>query len=117
MVSGEGLERAIVWLLAVAEQAQPVLERLDPQRRTAVIMAIIWILVTCLLLVVCTMLGARWVRRIARHKPRPRRLGDSTAAAIENRNLRASLGGVVPDVDPNETIHTNRKTGDTRIDP
>jgi hypothetical protein len=116
MVSSGSLERLVFGLLAAAQTAQPVLERLDPQRRTAVIMAIIWMVVTCVLLVVCTMLGARWVRRIARQRPRPPRLDDAALSSTENRNLRAALDGLLPNVDPNDTIHTDRKTGDTRID-
>ena len=104
-------------LLGAANASGPVLEQLDPKRRMAVIMTIIAIVVTGLLLMTCTMLGARWVRGIARQKPRPPRLDSTTQAAAENRNLRASLEGILPNVDPDETIHTNRKTGDTKVDP
>jgi hypothetical protein len=110
-------ERLMVELLLAAQPAQPVLERLDPQRRTAVIMAIIWMVVIGLILVTCTMLGGRWVRRIARQRPRTTRLATSSPSAEENTNLRESLDGVLPPVDPNETIHTERHKGETKIDP
>jgi hypothetical protein len=116
MVISGCFERLLFGLLAAAQQAPPVLEQLDPKRQTAVIMAIIWMVVTCLLLVVCTMLGARWVRHIARQRPRPPRLDDAALSSTENRNLRAALDGLLPNVDPNDTIHTDRKTGDTKID-
>ena len=104
-------------LLAATKAPGPVLEQLDPKRRVAVIMTIIAIVVTGLILMTCTMLGARWVRGLARQKPRPPRLDPTAQAAAENRTLRASLEGILPNVDPDETIHTNRKTGDTKVDP
>jgi hypothetical protein len=117
MVNGGVVSRLLVELLAAAQPAEPLLERLDPQRRTAVIMAIIWLVVVGLLLVTCTMLGARWVRRIARHKPRSPRIDPPARAAADNRSLHTSIDGVLPKLDPNETIHIDRKKGDTRIDP
>src|SRR5262245_36255994 len=105
---------AVLW---AAQPSQPVLERLDPRRRTAVIMAIIGMLVIGFLLVTCTMLGARWVRRIARQKPRPSRMAISPPSQEEIENSRASLDGVLPQVDPDETIHSDRPKGETKIDP
>jgi hypothetical protein len=107
----------VVELLWAAQPAEPVLERLDPPKRTFVIMAIIFIAIVGLLLVTCTMLGARWVRGISRQQPRPPRLDNGALAAAENRNLRASLDGMLPNVDPNETIHTDREKGETKVDP
>lgn len=105
------------WALVAQQAVEPVLERLDPQRRIAVIMAIIWIVVIGLILVTCTMLGARWVRRLARHTPRPSRLDSATQAAADNSGLRSALEGMLPPVDPNETIHIDRKRSDTKHDP
>lgn len=110
-------ERVMLELLAAAQATQPVLERLDPQRRTAVVMAIIGLVVIGLILVTCTMLGGRWVRRIARQRPRPTRLATAPLSAEENTSLRESRDGVLPQVDPTETIHTDRHKGQTTIDP
>src|SRR5262245_52014645 len=112
---GEIWYRMIVSLLCAAQPPQPVLERLDPQRRTAVIMAIIWMVVIGLILVTCTMLGGRWVRRIARQRPRPSRLVTSSPSGGENENLRESLDSVLPQVAPDETIHMDREKGETKL--
>jgi hypothetical protein len=114
---GANWERLMVELLLAVQPPQPVLERLDPQRRTAVIMAIILMVVIGLILVTCTMLGGRWVRHVARQKPRPSRLATDSPSADENDNLRESLDGVLPQVNPDETIHTDREKGETKIDP
>ncbi len=42
--------------------AETVLERLDPQRRAAVVLALIGLCLLGVTMVVLTMLGARWVR-------------------------------------------------------
>ncbi len=117
MVASAFHESLVMELLSAAQPAEPVLERLDPPKRTFVIMAIIFIAIIGLLLVTCTMLGARWVRGIARQQPRPPRLENGALAVAENRNLRASLDGLLPNVDPNETIHADREKGETKIDP
>jgi hypothetical protein len=114
---GANWGRMLVDLLMAMQPPQPVLERLDPQRRTAVIMAIILMVVIGLILVTCTMLGGRWVRRVARQKPRPSRLATDSTSPEENYSLRESLDGVLPQVNPDETIHTDREKGETKIDP
>lgn len=117
MVNSSVCERLVVGLLSVAQPADPVLERLDPPRRAFVIMAIIGIAMTGLLLVTCVMLGARWARGIARQRPRPPRLDSDAQSATENRNLRASLEGLLPQIDTADTIHMDRETGETKVDP
>jgi hypothetical protein len=104
-------------LLFAAQRAEPVLERLDPPQRLYVIMAIIFIVVIGLLLVTCTMLGARWVRGIARQQPRTTRLGPDTAADSTNADSRPPLDAAGLQRNPNETIQIDRKKSDTKVDP
>lgn len=52
------------------------LERLDPVTRARVLMALLGLVILCVALVACVMIGGRWVRRLARHSSRlstPRR--------------------------------------------
>ncbi|MEX0642923.1 MAG: hypothetical protein WD468_09500 [Pirellulales bacterium] len=104
-------------LLLAAQPAEPVLERLDPPKRTFAIMAIIFIAIMGLLLVTCTMLGARWVRRVARQKPRPPRMENGAPPAADNRTLHGSPHGMLRKVDSSETIHLDRELGETKVDP
>src|SRR5205085_2031038 len=60
-------------LFAEVQSAAPVLERLDPPRRAAVVMALLALVLVGLLLVLIAMLGGHWVRRLARHRPGKRR--------------------------------------------
>lgn len=103
-------------LWAAVQHADPVLERLDPQRRTAVIMALLVIALSGLALVVCTMLGAIWVRRVARQKPRPTRADFASRSPAESQRLRESLGAVLPPANPDETIHGGKAAGETKVD-
>jgi hypothetical protein len=101
-------------MLLAEDAAKPVLERLDPPRRAAVVMALLGLVLTGLLLVACVMLGGHWVRRMARHRP-----GGGNAnvdSASENRQLRESLKAILPNVKSSETIHTDQTAGDTQID-
>jgi hypothetical protein len=80
------------FLLAAEEAAEPVLERLDPPRRAAVVMALLALTIIGLFLVVFTMVGGHWVRRLARHRPgRSRRPG---ADAPDDSQLRQALESV-----------------------
>ena len=117
MVVSELCERLAVALLLAAQPAEPVLERLEAPKRMFVIMAIIFIAITGLLLVTCTMLGARWVRGIARQKPRTPRVDTGAQPTTESNNLRAVLDGILPQADPGETIHLDREPGETKVDP
>ncbi len=56
-------------LLAVEQTDGPVLERLDPPLRAAVVMALLALTLTGLFLVTFAMIGGRWVRRLARQRP------------------------------------------------
>jgi hypothetical protein len=105
-----------VTVFLAQQAAQPLLERLDPPRRAAVVMALLGLVLTGLLLVTIVMVGAHWVRRQARHKPRAPDIKSSANAAASNRQLRASLGSILPDVKTSDTVQANRSTGDTKAD-
>jgi hypothetical protein len=108
------------WLalrVLAAETTAPVLERLDPPRRAAVVMALLGLVLTGLVLVTCVMLGAHWVRRLAQHKPPG---GSSTNVArntAETARLRESLETIVPDIQSGDTVQINRSTKETKVDP
>jgi hypothetical protein len=103
-------------IVLLAQQAEPVLERLDPPRRAAIIMALLGLVLTGLLLVTIAMLGGHWVRRLARHKPGGRRPTADAEAERKNRQLRESLEAMLPDAPTGETIDMDRAAKDTRID-
>jgi hypothetical protein len=102
-------------VLMAQEPVEPVLERLDPPRRAAVIMALLALVLTGLLLVAFIMLGAKWVRRLARHKPGA---GGPSAldVAMENQRLRESLQSVLPEVRTDDTVHFGRSSKETKTD-
>ena len=93
-------------LLLAQQAAEPVLERLDPPRRAAVIMALLGLVLTGLLLVTIAMVGGHWVRRLARHRPGGERLPNSSQAeaARKNRQLRESLSAILPDVPSGDSV-------------
>jgi hypothetical protein len=102
-------------LLIAQQSAEPVLERLDPPRRAAVVMALLALVLTGLLLVTIAMLGGHWVRRLARHKPGALRASSAAESARQNRALRKSLRSVLPEAPTEETIHIE-STKDTKVD-
>jgi hypothetical protein len=117
MVSYFGCERLVMGLLFVGQPAEPVLERLDPPRRAAVVMTLIVIALTGLLLVTCVMLGANWVRRMARAKPRTTRRENDPQSSHSNRRLRESLHAILPPADSQDTLHGDQQSGETKVDP
>lgn len=114
MVMSASFVQLIPLLLAVEESAEPVLERLDPPRRAAVLMAILGLVLTGLALVACVMIGGRWVRRMARDTRGP----TTNTMHIENKRLRAALEPILPATDsaPGETVITKRKSDETVAD-
>ena len=102
-------------VLAANQPTDPLLERLDPPRRAAVMMALLGLVLVGLLLVTCVMIGARWVRRMARHSPGSRR---STAvdSASENQLLRNALRSVLPEVKTDDTVELGKSPRETKID-
>jgi hypothetical protein len=104
-----------VFVLLADQRTEPVLERLDPPRRVAVIMALLALVLTGLVLVTCAMIGARWVRRMARHRPGGQRTA-ATAMAAENQRLRDALESVLPETKTDDTMHVGRSPGETKLD-
>jgi hypothetical protein len=102
-------------LFAAAQGAEPVLERLDPPRRAAVVMALLALTLIGLFFIVSIMVGGHWVRRLARH--RPGKQGKSAdEAAARNLQLRKSLESVLPEAKTDDTIHMGTSPGDTKVD-
>jgi hypothetical protein len=60
--------RPLLWA-ADGQPAEPLLNRLDPVLRTQVLMALLGLLLLGLLLVLVVLVGARYARRLARHRP------------------------------------------------
>jgi len=110
-------EQLLIGALAVQPPAQPMLERLDPQRRVAVVMAILALVLIGLMLVGGVMIGAHWVRRMARHRPLQKRSSAVAMSGGENRRLRESLSGVLPEVDTGNTVQIDTDSAETKVDP
>lgn len=107
---------SFVIMLLAQKSTEPVLEQLDPPRRAAVVMALLGLVLTGLLLVTIAMLGAHWVRRLARHKPSEQRSSTDVEAARKNRQLRESLQSILPDVKSGDTIQMGGSTKETKVD-
>ena len=104
------------WLAVLADStlsakpvAAPLIERLDPPRRAAVVMALLGIVLVGLLLVGCVMIGAHWVRRMAQHS-RGRTISTSNVA---NQRLRDALRPILPDAKTDETSIARKSPDDT----
>jgi hypothetical protein len=102
-------------LLPARHSTDAVLEQLDPPRRAAVLMALLGLVLLGLVLVTCAMIGAHWVRRVARHKPGTLR-AQTAEAVSQNRRLREALASVLPEVKTDDTIHVGRTSTETKTD-
>jgi hypothetical protein len=113
MVTHVLLPRFPIGLLAAEQAAEPLLERLDPERRVAVVMALLGIAVVGIFLVTMVLLGGSWVRRLARHNRGP--TTDTTNVA--NKRLRSALEPLLPaDGKTDETTVVKRGTDETVSD-
>jgi hypothetical protein len=99
----------------LAQQKDPVLEQLDPPRRAAVIIALLALVLTGLFLVVAVMVGAHWVRRLARHKP-GNRSSNIRETAVQNERLRDALASVLPEAKTSDTMQLGKSPGETKVD-
>ena len=93
--------------------AEPLLERLDPPRRAAVVMALLAISILGLFLVAFIMLGGHWARRLASRRHGP----SHQTKNIENERLRSALEPILPVDNSSETIIVNKRSDDTVINP
>lgn len=114
MVMSDFLLRLMIFALAAEDAADMPLERLDPPRRAAVMMAILALVLTGIALVACVMIGGRWVRRMARDTHGP----TTNTMHIENKRLRTALESILPKTNapPGETTVSNRKSNETVSD-
>jgi hypothetical protein len=108
-------ETFMATFLLAKQSTDPVLEQLDPPRRTAVIMALLALVLTGLALVMCAMIGAHWVRRMARHNPGARR-SKVIEGAAQNQRLRDALASVLPEAKTDDTIQLGRSPNETKAD-
>ena len=100
-------------ILAEQKLAEPLLERLDPPRRAAVVMALLAITIVGVFLVAFVILGGNWARRLARRRHGPSHQNKN----IENERLRSALEPILPVDNSGETIIVNKRGDDTVIDP
>lgn len=99
-------------MLAVQQSNDPVLERLDPPRRAAVVMALLGLTLIGLFLIIFAMVGGHWVRRLARHRP-----GRRAARAMPSENqLREALATIAPDAKSSDTMLFDTPSKDTKVD-
>ncbi|MGB7950038.1 MAG: hypothetical protein WCH75_20320 [Candidatus Binatia bacterium] len=102
-------------ILFAQKAAEPVLERIDPPRRAAVIMALLAITLIGLFLIIFVMVGGHWVRRLARHRPGQRgKLGRDSSS--NDAQLRKSLESILPEVKTDDTIQFGKSSPDTKLE-
>jgi predicted LPLAT superfamily acyltransferase len=106
---------ASVGIFLAKHSTDAVIERLDPPRRAAVLMTLLGLVLLGLVLVACAMIGAHWVRAMARYKPGAVR-AKATADAAHNRQLREALASVLPEGRTEDTVHLGRTPSDTKVD-
>jgi hypothetical protein len=99
-------------LFAAQESSEPLIERLDPPHRAAVLMAILALVLTGIVLVACVMIGGRWVRRLARHELGPTK----HTMHVENQRLRKALRPILPEGQSGETTVAKRGGDETVVD-
>jgi hypothetical protein len=108
--------RAIITgLLLAQKEVDPVLQRIDPPRRAAIIMALLALTLIGLFLIIFTMVGGHWVRRLARHRPGKRARGQRDASA-QDAQLRASLESILPEAKTDDTVQFGKSSPDTKIE-
>jgi hypothetical protein len=77
------------WTIAIllaAEEIEPPLPQLDPQRRASVILALAGLVILGLGMIALVWLGAQHVRRLARQRPIPRSREPSSWSALPRLN-------------------------------
>ena len=96
--------------LFAQQQAEPLLEQLDPPRRAMVLMALLGLVLLGITLVACIMIGGRWVRRLARSTT------SRETGAARNNAWRKVLSQHLPDVSTGDTAVVDRGSDDTVAD-
>lgn len=101
-------------LFAAQQAGDAVLERLDPPRRAAVVMALLGLTLIGLLLITVVMVGGHWVRRLARHRPGQRRF--RTPITTQD-GVREALQEVLPKGNSSDTVLLDTSSRDTKVEP
>lgn len=94
-----------------ASDKQTLLERLDPERRVAVVLALIGLALLGVLLVTLILLAGRWVRHPAPRRPRRAPALPSMAAAV-----REGAREIEHDSSPGETLPGRSTSSETLHD-
>jgi hypothetical protein len=99
-------------LIAAQRATGPVLERLDPPRRAAVVMALLALTLIGVFLITFVMIGGHWVRRLARHRPGQHRRSSNETSS--NRALNESLQSFFPEMKTDDTVLLDTPSKDTK---
>ena len=102
-----------VLLFAAEHAGEAVLERLDPPRRAAVVMALLGLTLLGLFLIIFVMVGGHWVRKLARHRPGTRRLRKNT---VSEGALREAIQNVLPELKSSDTVLLDTSSKDTKVE-
>jgi hypothetical protein len=114
MVIGSHILGAGGAIIFAAQQAgDAVLERLDPPRRAAVVMALLGLTLVGLFLITFVMVGGHWVRRLARHRPGRRRF---VPKAATDDGLREALQRILPEGNSSDTVLLDTPSKDTKVE-
>ena len=114
MVIGSQIFGAGGAIIFAAQQAgDAVLERLDPPRRAAVVMALLGLTLVGLFLITFAMVGGHWVRRLARHRPGQRRFVKHMAT---ESGMREALQKILPEANSNDTVLLDTSSKDTKVE-
>ena len=92
----------------LAERSEPLLERLDPVTRTKVLMALLGLVLLGITMIACVMIGGRWVRRLAQHRPRTSAIHKKSISGTNKSTMSAPTSSSTGD-----TIFGEQKTDET----
>ena len=101
----------------IAQSAEgPLIQRLDPQRNVALVMALFAIVLIGITLVACIMIGGHWVRKLARSQPKrkssPMTNSEAWRAALSDSLATEKLS----EGKSSETVFSDGASDDTRVD-
>lgn len=100
-------------IFAAQQVGDAVLERLDPPRRAAVLMALLGLTLVGMFLIAFVMIGGHWVRKLARHRPGPRRF---SAGEMTECQLHEVLQNIPPEMKSNDTMLLDTSSKDTKVE-
>lgn len=106
---------SIALMVPQAEAARPVIDASPSPNRAAMLMALLGLVLLGLGMIACVMIGGRWVRKIARERPRP------DLAPLKKRPKRTPdpFGGTAvaaDSADPGRTHVDSPADQETRVD-